>query len=201
MASFARYVDDINHAGPVTNQLAMDWAMQAKQGGRPAAERRLTRLRPLLRWLRQFEPETQVPEGAVFGSRPRRTAPRIYRDDEIVDLLVAAKKLRPAICGAVYETLFCLLASTGLRISEALALTDGDVDLKVEVMTVRETKFANSRLVPLQFSTTKALARYQRIRGTHVQPVAQAPFFITTRDKRFGLALLDHQVHNVFAQL
>jgi len=54
-------------------------------------------------------------------------------------------------------TLFGLLASTGLRISEALALTKEDVDLNNAVLKIRASKFKQSRLVPLHASTTNAL--------------------------------------------
>ena len=59
-------------------------------------------------------------------------APHIYTEREIVDLLSAARRLGPApgLRGATYEALFGLIASTGLRVSEALQLRNVDVDLK-----------------------------------------------------------------------
>ena len=50
---------------------------------------------------------------------------------------------------ATYETLFGLMASTGLRVSEALHLRDADVDLKRGMLTIRQTKFAKSRQLPI----------------------------------------------------
>ena len=64
--------------------------------------------------------------------------------------------LRPATYGAF----FALLASTGLRLSEARRLTTDDADLVDGILTIRETKFRKSRLVPLHPTTTRALRRY-----------------------------------------
>ena len=62
---------------------------------------------------------------------------------EIIDLLAAAKNLGPSgdLRAATYETLFGLIASAGLRVSEAVHLLDSDVDLKLGMLTVRQTKF------------------------------------------------------------
>jgi integrase len=92
-------------------------------------------LRRFIRYLQQFEPQTEMPEASIFGPEPGRVAPHIYREQEIVDLLAATRKLGP--CGsfrpATFETLFGLMASTGLRVSEAPHLRDADVDLKLAV--------------------------------------------------------------------
>jgi hypothetical protein len=73
------------------------WARQA-QGGKASAEtaaRRLAWLRPSLRWLQQFEPQTEVPDDSTFWPIPGRVAPHIYRPEEIEALLLAARQLGP----------------------------------------------------------------------------------------------------------
>ena len=54
-----------------------------------------------------------------------------YRESEIVELMAAARQIGPeaSLRPAVMETLFGLVACTGLRISEALGLLDADVDV------------------------------------------------------------------------
>ena len=96
--------------------------------------RRLKILRPFTRWLRQFEPYTEVPDEAIFGSAGERLTPHIYSEQEIANLLAAAGQLQPPRRGATYETLFGLLAATGLRLSEAVHLCQGDVDPKHGVL-------------------------------------------------------------------
>ena len=159
-------------------------------------------MRPFLRWLQQFEPRTEVPDDAVFGGIGGRTAPHIYSEQEIADLLAAARHIGPCrLRGATYEALFGLLASTGLRVSEAVRLLDRDVDLKDGILTVRRTKFAKSRQVPMHPSTTQALRRYHRLRDPQVEMTEDMPFFVGWRGRRRGLMLGQRQVDRVFMQL
>ena len=157
-----------------------------------------------MHWLVQFEPGTEVPDDAIFGRLPERLAPHIYKEQEIIDLLAAARKLGPApgLRGIVYETLFGLLASTGMRISEALALTNADVDLKRGMLTIHLAKFGKSRQVPLHPSTVEALRHYRwmcDLAGVSAQD--EAPFFVGTRGRRRGMPLGVRQVHRVFIEL
>jgi integrase len=130
-------------------------------------------------------------------------APHIYRDEEIVDLLMAARELQPhdGLRPATFETLFGLIASTGLRISEALDLLDSDVDLKFAMLTVRQSKFAKSRQLPLHPSTVEALKRYRCLRIGQVRTTTKTPFFVGTRGNWLGQPLGDRQVHRVFNEL
>jgi integrase len=205
LASFTRYVASVHHQGPLTVDLMANWARQDKaQSHKPGTgARRLKALRPFTRWLRQFEPCTEVPDESVFGPVPGRVTPHIYRETEIVDLLAAARALNPrgGLRAATFETLFGLIASTGLRVSEARALLDDDVDLTVGTLTVRQTKFAKSRLLPLHPSTVEALTRYRQLRNRHVRVATDSPFFIGTRGRRLGQPLSDRQVHRVFIEL
>ncbi len=205
LASFARYVERLGHRGPLTVQVMADWARRDKGNrGTPLTwARRLKLLRPFARYLRQFEPHTEVPDELVFGPVQERLAPHIYHEREIVELLAAARSLEPqeGLRPATYETLFGLIAATGLRVSEALNLLDADVDLKSGVVTVRQTKFAKSRELPLHPSTVDALQRYRRLRNRHVQRTSEMPFFVGTRGQRLGQRLGLRQVHRVFTSL
>lgn len=68
--------------------------------------------------------------------------------------------MRPPLRAATHEAIFGLLASSGMRVGEAVALQREDVDLDAGVITIRQAKFDRSRLVPLHPSTTEALRRY-----------------------------------------
>ena len=206
LRSFARHVHAVSHHGPITIEVMADWARSdshASSDPRTWA-RRLKSLRSFMRWLQHFEPGCEVPDDAIFGRLPERQVPHIYTEQEIIDLLAAARKLGPApgLRGIVYETLFGLLASTGMRISEALALTNADVDLKQGMLTIHLAKFGKSRQVPLHPSTVEALRLYRGRRdlaGISVQD--EAPFFVGTRGRRRGTPLGDRQVHRVFIEL
>ena len=135
LRGFARHVQSVGHRGPLTVEVMADWARCDSHGSSDPHTwaRRLKQLRSFTRWLQQFEPRTEVPDDAIFGRLPQRQAPHIYSEGEIVDLLAAARRLgsTSSLRGIIYETMFGLIACTGLRISEALALRNEDVDLTV----------------------------------------------------------------------
>jgi len=205
LPSFARYVADVGHHGPLTVDLMADWARQAKAGlgDHATLARRLKMLRPFSAWLRQFEPATEVPDEAVFGRVPGRMTPHVYRECEIVELLAAARQIGPegGLRPAVMEALFGLVACTGLRISEALGLRDADVDLRAGVLTIRQSKFGKIRLVPLHPSAVQALERYLAQRARHVRTTVDLPFFVASRGQLLGQPVGEHQVRRVFDEL
>ena len=165
---FAHYVDTFNCKRPLTVDVMVNWAKQDKfKSNNPLTwARRLKKLRPFVRYLQQFEPETEVPDKSVFGSVSYRLTPHIYTEKEIIDLLAEARHIKPKndLYCATYETLFGLLASTGMRVSEAVHLINNDVDLKYGMLTIRQTKFSKSRYVPLHSTTTEALKQYYLVR-------------------------------------
>ena len=96
-----------------------------------------------------------------------------------------------------YRTLFGLIAAAGLRLSEAVNLTVGDVDLIAGAITVRQTKFRKSRCLPLHASTVQALASYRQARdiGHTADPAAR--FFVS----HAAGALPKRTVQTVFSRL
>jgi integrase len=203
LRSFARYVDALGHEGPLTVEIMVAWARRAKTNSDMPATwaRRLKLLRPFARYLQQFDPHTEVPDDTLFGGVGQRLAPNIYSEQEILDLLAAAHRLDPPLRGVTYETLFGLLAATGLRVSEAVHLTDADVDLNSALLSVRQTKFAKSRQLPIHPSTVKALARYRKQRERYLPTTTGMPFLIGSRGRRLGLPLGERQAHRFFTSL
>lgn len=90
----------------------------------------------------------------------------MFTSENVAALVRAARALRPegSLQPQVYSTLFGLIATTGLRISEALNLRFEDVT--AEGLVVRNTKFAKSRLLPLHPTTKEHLGRYLERRTT-----------------------------------
>jgi len=110
---------------------------------------RLQTVARLARFLAAEDPRHEIPPGGVFhGSRPR-PIPYIFSDDEIRQLLVHARRLGPpgSLRPQTYSTWFGLLAVTGMRVAEALALQLTEVT--VDGLLIRHTKFKKSRLLPL----------------------------------------------------
>ena len=202
---FARHVHEVGHKGHLTIEVMAQWAQQARSGcgNRATYARQLAALRPFTRWLQQFEPATEIPGEPIFGSVPGRSAPHIYRETEIAELLTAARQIGPegTLRGFVMETLFGLIACTGLRISEAVTLRFGDVDLRAGVLTIRDSKFGKSRLVPLHESSLEALVRYRAARAVRAPETPESPFFITTRWRGEARPVSSRQADRVFAAL
>jgi integrase/recombinase XerD len=98
---------------------------------------------------------------------------------------------------ATYDTFLCLLAVSGLRTGEAIALDDGDVDLRHGILVVRKSKFGKTREVALHPTTTQALARYARERDRLVRRRRTRAFFVSTA----GTRLIYQNVHEIFFRL
>jgi integrase len=171
--AFARFADANGHEGPLTVTLVLRWAKEeAHRASSFTWGQRVNVLRPFARYLAGLEPGTAFPEGAPFGCCRRRLSPHIYTPEEIGALIAAARNLLPSrgLTPATYAALFGLLAATGLRISEALRLCCGDLDLARDQLTVRHAKFKRSRLVPLHPTTAAALCF-----GTRAGPTSTTP--------------------------
>lgn len=200
LTAFARFADTSGHRGPLTQQLIIGWARdQAKRATPLTWAKRLEVVRPFAKYRARVEAGTYVPEADTFGRSRRRLAPHLYTDQEIIDLLAAAGRLSPkgTLRPATYRALLGLIAAAGLRVSEALRLDCADVDLDAGVLTVRQTKFAKSRLVPLHPTTVRALRQYLALRQRHVPTVNDGPFLVCAK----GTALPKRTVHGVFDRL
>lgn len=138
---------------------AIEWAGRAPSA--PQRYNRLATVRRCARALHAEEAQHEVPPDDVFGRQwYKRNPPYLYTPLQITQLIEGARQLNPkrSIRPLTYAALFGLLAATGLRISEALALTVDD--LTPDGLLVRATKFKKDRLVPLHASTRAALDRY-----------------------------------------
>jgi len=195
LENFARFADRSGHRGPLTKDLAIRWAALPQGCDRLYRARRLEVVRVLAKHLLISEPKTELPPRHFFGPAHRRPEPYVYSPKEIQKLLVRAKGLGGRLRGRTYWTLLGLMACTGLRISEALHLTPDDVDLTEGVLTVRESKYRKTRLVPLHATAIAPLRNYAR-RRERIFPPAKT-FFVSER----GLALAYSTVSNNFSRL
>ena len=151
LQQFGAFADAAGHRGPLTTELALRWARLPEKGERLYWARRLEVVRCFAKHLAAVESGTQVPLRGLLGRAHRRTTPHIYTEAEMAALLAAARHLNPrtGLRPRTYATLIRLLACTGLRISEALRLTSANVDLGHALLTIRQTKFCKSPLVPI----------------------------------------------------
>lgn len=166
-------------AAVITARLAVEWA--GSQCGPSSWGSRLSTVRSFARHLALTDPRTEIPPSGVFAPH-RRPRPYIYTSAQIADLLSAMPELHPTgLQARTYQCFFGLIATSGLRVSEAADLQRIDVDLVDGVLTIRNTKFGKSRIIPLHDSTVKALRRYAEDRDRC--PRRQAGAFFFTGDR------------------
>ncbi len=132
---------------------------------------------------RSTRPASSRRKDLLPAHRPR-IAPYIYTEREIAALIAAAGRLSPPLRAARHQTLIGLLAVSGMRPGEALALDRQDVDLRHGLMHVRAGKQKKQREVPLHQSTVRALRNYARLRDARFPEPTTPAFFIGARGRR-----------------
>lgn len=184
LREFARFIRQ-RRAKRITTALVLHWATL------PAARRpgwwseRYRRARLFAQYWSSRDSRTEVPPPGLVRHAYRRPAPRIFTNDELARIMRGAADL--AIDSLDRRTLTCiygLLAATGLRIGEALALDRDAVDLCAAVLHIRETKFMKSRLVPIHRTTCSALAEYAKHRGVCPSTTSTDSFFALADGRR-----------------
>jgi site-specific recombinase XerD len=135
------------------------------------------------------------PLPTVLPKRPPRFVPYIYSRDELRRLLDAIRSYRRYRTRVEPETLraiLLLLYGAGLRAREALNLSVADVDLPNAVLTVRDTKFFKSRLVPIGRDLTAVLTEHARWRAERYPTFGHdSRFFLGKRGAPIRLATLE----------
>jgi len=199
LLDFATFMQQ-RHAVYVTRDLAMTWAQKPANAQPAYWASRLSYVRGFARHRSATDPRTQIPPQSLLPFRPKRAQPYLYSEDEIRRLLRAALEMTcryesGKLLPRVYYCLFGLLSVSGLRLAEARNLELQDVDLKAAVLTVRNSKFGKTRLVPLHASTCKVLADYIDRRAYHwaKRPVSSYLFVSS-----WGNRLDNGQIHRAF---
>lgn len=180
LRSFARFANKISTVDHLTVALAVAWARSSRRPNPLTWARRIEVLRGFARFCLRLNPATEIPPCGLFGSAHRRLTPHIYTAAELVALLKATDDLIPinGLRAVTCRTVFGLLAASGLRIAEALALTRTDVDLTSGVLCIKDAKFHQRRLVPLHPSVTEQLRAYALRRDQLVLRPACERFFL-----------------------
>jgi integrase/recombinase XerD len=180
----------------ITAGLALQWATQPQQLQQAEWAARLSVVRGFARYWSATDQMTEIPPAGLLPFRHSRAKPYLYSDEDIHQLLEAAKNM-PAthtLQPWTYHCLFGLLAVTGLRISEALNLQSNDVDWSEGILTIRGSKFGKSRLIPLHVSSLKVLSEYGACRDRLFKNRKSPYFFCSRNDGRLDAG----QVRRVF---
>src|SRR5258708_17564026 len=158
------YVEAKGFSWPIRTQTILDWIGAASlHCGLPGQRMRLTQARCFLRHLKAGVPETEVPGPGLLPRQPR-PKPRLYSNEEITKLQQATSQLwKPgSLSQRTPYFIIGLLASTGLRAGEGIALTVDDVRLDSDPpqLHIRKSNFYKSLIVPIHSSTADQLRAY-----------------------------------------
>ena len=173
-----QFVDYLEQRGSdtVTTEHALTWATQPAGASVHWWAIRLGVVRGFAAYLHSLDPSVEVVPAGVIRPGVCRATPYLYSEAQIRSLIQAAGALRPPLRGATYQSLIGLLAISGIRIRDAIALDDHDFDVEHELLVVRHTKFDKHRLIPLHPSVIQALTLYvQQRRRVQPRPASPAP--------------------------
>lgn len=179
LADFASFLEG-RGAATITTELAMAWATLPASALPSWWAARLRVVRGFARHAKAFDPATEIPPVGLLPCRNRRAVPYLYSDAEVGALMALTASLQPMLHAATYRTLIGLLAVTGMRLGEVIRLDRSDLDTAEAIVTIRDSKFAKSRQVPVAPSTLAALADYARVRDQHCPHPRSPSLLIST---------------------
>ncbi|MGB0092170.1 MAG: tyrosine-type recombinase/integrase [Solirubrobacteraceae bacterium] len=196
------FVAFLERAGAVrvTTELAVMWARLPVDARPPRWRQRLGIVRGFARYLSTIDPSSEVPSKDLLPGRYQRVVPYIYSPAEIAALMTAAGALTPPLRAASYQAVIGLMATTGVRIGEALGLDRQDVDLADGALHVRARQTKQCE-VPLHHTTTRALRDYARRRDRRCPEPQTSAFFLNTRGGRFTKSEFNHTFAKLIRQI
>jgi integrase/recombinase XerD len=183
----ADFVDYLEQTGTptITIESALAWATKPAGVQPHRWKARLCMVRGFARYVHAVDPRVEVPPVDLLPHHHHRPTPYVFSPEDIAALLAATHHIRSPLRAATFDTLVGLLATTGMRVGEAIRLDDADVDLTFGLLTVRQTKFTKSRQLPVHPTTVAALRDYARERDRlGCRPRKTASFFVSLAGTR-----------------
>jgi integrase len=183
LQDFVAHLAQHGDGHPIRAHLAVDWAGRASASRGPCGQHaRLSAARGFLLHLKASLPETEVPERSLLAA-PRRPHPDLLSATDISRILDAAGRMGPrgSLRPWTHQTLFGLLACTGLRPREArnLLVPDVERDGRPPRLRIRQTKFHTSRWGPLHLTAAAPLRHYAHLRRTLQYDGLSEGFFLS----------------------
>jgi integrase/recombinase XerD len=134
------------------------------------------------------------PLPVVVPKRPPAFNPYIYSQDEIrrlIALTASYQRNRSTMDPFAVRTVLLVMYGAALRTSEALSLTLGDVNLPDAVLTIRDSKFFKSRVVPIGPTLAATLAEYA-LTHRNAAEESNAPFFVMRNGRPINISTLEN---------
>jgi integrase len=185
----ARFLDQLDDCGTSTIRVADAVAFaQARPGtGRRWQAARLHAVRGFAAHVHALDPASaEVIPARLVPARVTRRIPYLYSAEQITGLMSATASMFAPMLAASMHTLIGLLAVTGLRSGEAIALDVEHIDEDRRLLTVTG-KYGRRRLIPMHASTLHALRDYQQVRAAQAAPCG--PLLVGVRGRRLNQAI------------
>ncbi|WP_407689672.1 tyrosine-type recombinase/integrase [Mycobacterium sp. HUMS_1102779] len=170
LSSVRRYLQwcaDNGHPAQIDRRQVQLWIAQMLDSGAQAAtaQARLAGVRQFSKWLAA---EGEIPSDPLLRlNAPKSDTPitPVLTEEQLAALIKACdgKSLKDRRDEAIVR----LLAETGMRAGELMALELDDIDPVRGLVTIRRGKGGKGRIAPFGPQTAKALDRYIRLRRTH----------------------------------
>jgi integrase len=160
---------------------ALRWATRSSHVS--SHPRRLSVVRTFARHAHAIDPRHEIPPTDLLPRKSVRRPPFLFAEADVLALMKAAERLE-GFMAETHSTLIGLLASTGMRVGEAIRLDTSDLDTTAEILTIRDGKFGKSREIPLCSSTVSALEKYLRARVRFCRRPKTQSFFLSQAGTR-----------------
>lgn len=199
LEQFLLHLDQVGESR-ITVATALDWARLPANGDSNWRAYRLSVVRGFATYLHSLDPAHEVPPPDLLPQRPHRASPYLYSDTDVDALITACGSLRYSLRQATFATMIGLLAVTGMRVGEVIALDRDDVDLTRGRLVVRFGKFGKTRELGLHPTTVQALQDYQRLRDRTAPKPAGAPasaFLVSLAGTRLIYCNVHHAFHHL----
>ena len=146
----------------ITRQMVIGYLDTTRHKAPLTRSDHVSNLRQFCRFMLQFDLTTYIPEKGLVGSGGVQVKPYVFTQEEVVRIMQQAMLLnvKNKLLPYTYREIIGLLWVTGMRISEVVRLKIEDIDTDNGILTIRQTKFFKSRMIPLLPSTMQKLMGY-----------------------------------------
>ena len=166
----------------VSAQMFMQWTKELVHLSPTGSRAHQRIVRNFLLFYARDHLNTFIPDPLTFPKLAPVVSPRLISETEMARVLDAARQLPPTVENPLRsETVrigLILLFCCGLRRGELLRLKLGDIDTEQTVLSIWQTKFHKSRLVPLSPTATEELKRYLKKRRQQQLPMTPETFLM-----------------------
>ncbi len=188
LLQFARLAAEMNQSPGITKELMDTWCEKRPNETNSNRYYRVVYLRQFANYLSSIGVTSHIPELPKLSSS---FTPYIFSKEQMESFFIASDQFRPFQINynsayLMMPTLFKVLYATGLRLGEALALKERDINLKDKYLIVRQSKNGMERIVPIASTLADVCTKYkeQREYFTNKPPVTSNLFFIKRNESR-----------------